>query len=659
MENPVFRGITALAFVGLCLFVFPSRAAADDWRPVSADDLALKDNPKQPGADAMVLYRQVDVDAKNASVINYLQVKIFTAAGVKAQSDIELEYDKANESIQAVHARTIQPDGTISEFNGQTFDKEIVKGRGIKVLAKTFTIPNVHPGTVIEYRYRQQYDDNYYWNLQWVVQHDLYTRDARFSIKPDESAYSPELLYRLYNLPAAIKPKKEGNGIYTLDVQDVQGIEQEEMMPPVGVLESKIEFFYRSPDEPDRETTAQYWNRIGKKWNAQVEKFVNKKKEMSDEVSKIVAASDTPEQKLTKIYDRTLQIRNLDFEDSKSEKEAKQEKIKPNENVDDVLKHGYGTGIDVNWLLIGLARAAGFDSQDVRAASRSQDIFQPDRQASNDLNEEFVWVHAGAKDYYLDPAAHFYAFAELPWYESGASGVRVTKDGAQMISTADPNSGDNTIVRQADVQVENSLAMSGTIKVDLIGQDAATLRMDERKEDESGRKKALADEIKSWLPVGATFEVTSIANWADVEKPLHVEGTFAIPPVSAAASQRLLLPLEIFPATEAASFQTEKRVNAISFPFPYEKADDIVIQAPLGYAVQSLPPAQTINLGAVSYTIAASKQSGGFEVKRHLVVNGILFGKENYPTLRAFFSRVKTDDDAQTLLQNSLAGRNN
>src|SRR5580693_598340 len=100
MKNPVFRGIAILAFASLCFLVVPSRAAADDWRPVSTDDLALKDNPKQPGADAMVIYRQVDVDAKNASVINYLQIKVFTVAGVKSQSDIELPYDKANESIQ-------------------------------------------------------------------------------------------------------------------------------------------------------------------------------------------------------------------------------------------------------------------------------------------------------------------------------------------------------------------------------------------------------------------------------------------------------------------------------------------------------------------------------------------------------------------------------
>jgi hypothetical protein len=288
------------ALILLLSLAAPCHLKADDWRPVSPEDLALKDNPKQPGADAMVLYRQVDVDAKNASVNNYFQIKIFTTAGVRAQSDVELPYDKAQESIQGVRARTIQADGTITDFSGQSFDKEIVKGHGIKYLA-----------------------------------------------------------------------------------------------------------------------------------------------------------------------------------------------------------------------------------------------------------------------------------------------------------------------------------------------------------------------IKTWLPLGATFEATSIVNWDDVEKPLHVEGAFTIPSSTAASYQRLLLPLEIFQATEFSSFQSQKRTNAIYFSYPYEKTDDIVIHAPLGYTVQSLPPVQNLNRGAVVYEISAVNQSSGIEVKRHLLVNGVLYGKESYPTLRAFFSTVKTDDGAQALLQTSATARNN
>jgi hypothetical protein len=651
--------LVSSALALLLLLLRPTPLLADDWRPVAPEDLALKDNPKQPGADAMVLYRQVDVDAKNASVINYLQIKIFTAAGVKEQSDVELPYDRSEESIQNLRARTIQPDGTVTEFTGQAFDKEIVKGEGIKYLAKTFTLPDVHPGSIIEYRYREQYDDSYYWSIEWAVQHHLYTREALFSIKPDPSSYAPALLYRLYNLPSTIKPQNHGNGVYTLDVRDVQGIEQEQLMPPESVLESKVKFYYHSLDEPDQETTLQYWNRVAKKWNASVDKFVDKKKQMDEAISQIVAPNDSPEQKLRKIYDRTLQIRNLDYEDDKTEKEDKQENIKPNDNVDDVLKHGYGHGIEINWLLIALSRAAGLEAADLRVASRNVYLFVPEQEASEELNDELVWVHAGDKDYYLDPAAHFYGFAQLPWDETGVGGVRISKDGAQIINTPAPSGSDNTIVRHAEVQVDSSLGMSGTLKADFTGQEAATLRSENRKEDENGRKKALGEDIKGWFPVGGTFQVTSISNWDDVEKPLHVEGNFTVPASSSSSFQRLLLPIEVFPTGEYSAFQPQTRVNSVYFAYPYERTDDLVISAPLGYTVQSLPPNQDVNRGAVIYSIGATKTSSGIEVKRHLLINGILYDKGDYPALRAFFSTVKTDDDAQALLQNGPTAQKN
>src|SRR5262249_39168780 len=159
----------------------------------------LKDNPKQPGTDAMILYREVSEDAKNASVNNYERIKIFTDAGVKAQSDVEIPYDRAQQTVQGVRGRTIRPDGSIVECDGKTYDKEIVKGSGgLKFLAKTFTMPSVQPGSIIEYRYRDQFSDRAYWSINWIVQQDLYTRLARFSIRPDDSSYALPLFSRNY-----------------------------------------------------------------------------------------------------------------------------------------------------------------------------------------------------------------------------------------------------------------------------------------------------------------------------------------------------------------------------------------------------------------------------------------------------------------------------
>ena len=644
----------AVAILIVVFAAFPRVSRADDWLPIPPEDLALKDNPKQPGADAMVLYREVNEDAKQASVNNYIRIKIFSQVGVKSQADIELPYNKVTETIQAVRGRTIRPDGSIAEFDGRTYDKEIVKAGGIKYLAKTFTMPGVQPGCIIEYRYRDQYDDKFAWSLGWTVQYDLYTRLARFSIKPDDSSYSPPLFSRSYALPPGLATIQKQSNLFTLEIHDLPGIEEEQLMPPVAALEAQVEFYYRSPGDPSNETPDQYWKRIGKQWNGDVDHFVDKKKELAAEVSQDVSAADSPEIKLRKLYARVLKIKNLDMEDEKSEKETKHEEIKDNNSAEDVLKHGYGHSLDISFLMIGLARAAGFEAAEVRVAPLTGMIFIPSREAASDLSAELVWIRADNKEYYLDPAARFYPFGVLPWYEAAASGMRVSKDGSEKIMTPPAATADATIVRHADITVDNDMEISGKIQVDFTGQEAATRRFYNRNEDDAGRKKILGDEIKGWLTADSTFEVTSITNWDNTDDPLHVEGALKVPSLATGSVQRMLMPLDLFQTTEVGYFQSQKRTNEVDFPYPYEKVDDLVIHIPLGYKVQAVPNPQKISPGPVSYEISAAQQSDGVEVKRQLMVSGIRYAKESYPGLRNFFSVVKSNDDAQVMLQ---AGR--
>lgn len=658
--SPTHRGV--LGAVLLCLLLFfaaRSWPATEDWLPVSPEDLALKDNPKQPGADAMVLYREVNVDAKNATVNNYLRIKIFTPQGVKDQADVELPYNKDQESIQGIRARTIQPDGKITDFEGKAFDKEIVKGSGIKVLAKTFTMPDVQPGSIIEYMYREQYDDRFYWTLGWTVQYSLYTRLARFSIKPDDSTYALPLFSRSYAVPDNLATVQKQSNLYTLEIHDLPGVEEEQLMPPPSALEARVEFYYRDLGQPSSETPEQYWKRIGKQWNGDVDKFTDKKKQLEEEVSQDVAPGDSPETKLRKLYARVLKIRNLDFEDAKTQQEDKQEQIKPNNNVEDVLKHGYGHELDINFLMIGLARAAGFEAAEVRVAPRTGPYFLPEREAATDLSTDLVWVRADSKEHYLDPAARYYAFDTLPWFEEAANGVRVSKDGSQVVMTPVPVSTGATIVRHADLMIGNDMNVSGRVQIDFTGEEAASLRRDNRDEDTNGRKKVLEDEIKAWLPVESTFEVADITNWDDVEQPIHVEGTVHVPSFASSAVQRMLIPLEMFQPTEVGYFQSQKRVNEVDFPFAYERIDDLVIHPPAGYKVQAVPQAQNLNPGPISYEISATQQQDSIEVKRHLIVKGIRYPKESYPGLRAFFSIVRTDDDAQVMFENAQTAKAN
>src|SRR5271156_967005 len=136
-------------------------SAGDDWLPVPPADLALRDNPASPGAHAMILYRESAVNEKftntdGASVSEYVRIKIFTQEGTD-QANVEIPFFKDSSDIESVRARTIRPDGTMVNFEGKPFEKIIEKRSGEKILAKTFTLPDVLPSCIIEYKYRRRY----------------------------------------------------------------------------------------------------------------------------------------------------------------------------------------------------------------------------------------------------------------------------------------------------------------------------------------------------------------------------------------------------------------------------------------------------------------------------------------------------------------------
>ena len=655
-----FVCVSAFAFLLLCVAAIAPRtsSAGDDWLPITPADLALKDNPASPGAHAMILYRSSDMDSKESSVHEYIRIKIFTQEGAN-EADVELPFNKKQVNILDIRGRTIHPDGSIVNFEGKAFEKTIVKASGVKYLAKTFTLPDVHPGSIIEYKYREQGDPHYYVNESWTITSHLYTRDAHFIIRPDSSTYAAPLMYRPYGLPAGTAPARQPNGTYTMDIHDIAGLQQEEYMPPDRVLQVHVDFYYVNPSDPQKETQAAFWNRKGKTWSDEVDRFVNKKSALEADLSHTVSADDSPDVKVRKIYARVQKIRNLSMEDAKSEKEQKQEQLKPNNNVEDVLKHNYANVRELNYTFVGLARTAGFSAAEVFVAPRHVNFFFPEMQDTSQLADDVVWVHAGTQDYYLDPAASTYPFGILPWYESNTRGIRCSKAGGELVTVPPSPPTQATTVRTAELEIDSDGEATGKLHVEFTGQLAAYRRELHREADEAGLRKSLGEEIQKWLPAGSSFEVATLTNWDNKELPLLVEGIAKIPNFGTAAGRRMLVPASPFKVQQAAAFQPEKRLYPVYFNCPSEEIDDVKLHVPAEFKIESVPPAKQVKPGVVSYEISAAQQGSVVEVKRLLVLDGLVFPVSNYPTLRNFFNAVKTNDDAQIVLQNAESAKNN
>jgi hypothetical protein len=637
------------------LGIRPSRAG-DDWLPIAPEDLALKDNPASPGADAMILYRQSEILTGESAVDDYVRIKIFTQDGLK-YGDVQINYQKGFAELQNLRARTIRPNGEIINWDGKAFDSTVMKYRDYEMAAKKLTLPGLEPGCIIEYRFREHFEGRYL-DLSWTVQEKLYTRLGRFAIRPPSRSPFP-LFYRHFNLPASAVPQRQSDGSYTLEIHDMPGIAEESFMPPETALRARVEFFYRNATDPANETTEQFWTRMGKLWSGYLDQFLNNPKLLASEVAHATNPEDAPEVKLRKLCTRAQTVRNLNSERARSKKEQETENLKTNNNVEDLIKRGYGTSRDINFFFVGLARAAGFQAAIVYVAPRNRNYFAPELQDAKQLAADIVWVHAGEKEYYLDPSARFYPFGILPWYETQAAGVRVIKNGVEFVTTPLPPSSDAILARSANLEIDDEGTVSGTVQVEIKGQRGALWRDDERNEDEAGRRKKLENAIKGWLVTGTTFELTKVSNWDNVDEPLGVEGTVKATGLASVAGKRLLMPATIFQSAYTKGFISAKRVNMIYFHFPFEEIDDVKMRAPSGYKIDTAPDTRQVGGGPVFYQISGTTQADQVEVKRQLVVKGVSFPVESYSGLRTFFNAAKSDDDTQVVFQTSETAKNN
>jgi len=388
----------------VCLLCLPTRKiiGGDDWLPIDPADLKMTSEPKAPNAPAIYLYRQVDRDDQVYHEVQYARIKILTEEGRK-QADVEIPFIKGSEQVNNIKARTIRPDGSVVNFDGKVYEKTIVKAKGVKYLAKTFTLPDVQVGSIIEYRFSSSWTEYMVYDSHWIVSADLFTKHAKFSLKPNGRF---AMRWSWQQLPKdAPPPVKEGNMI-RLEVNDIPAFEEEDFMPPANELKARVNFTYlygNDEKEPDK-----FWKKEGKRHYEGVESFVEKRKAMEQAVAQIVSPSDAPELKLQKIYARVQQLRNTTYEEEKTEKEMKREKQQANNNVEDVWKNQYGDGYDITWLFLGLVRAAGFDAYPVFVSRRNVYFFNPALMNPRELDDTVVLVKSGGKDLYFDPGSEFH-----------------------------------------------------------------------------------------------------------------------------------------------------------------------------------------------------------------------------------------------------------
>ena len=661
----LLRRVVFAASCALCMALAaghhwsPAVHASEGFPPISPEELKMTSEPLAPGAPAVILFRQVDRDdnGRTSHEDNYIRIKILTEEG-RERANVELQFDKEHEDVVAVKGRTVKPDGSAVDFDGRVFEKSLVKGRGLHYLAKTFTLPDAEVGSIIEYRWTYDFSEKYIFDSNWILSQDLFTKSARFSLKPYKNNYTPwSLRWTWQGISAGNQPKEGADHVIRMEVSNLAAFQTEDFMPPADELKARVDFIY-APVSLERDPD-KFWKDFGKKRNGELESFVGKRKAMQEAVAQIVSPNDPPEVKLRKIYDRVQQIRNKSYELRKTEQEEKRDKEKPAENVEEVWKRGYGNGAQLTWLFLGLVRAADFEAYGCLVSDRSHYFFAPKTMQTAKLDANVVLVKLNGKDLYFDPGAEYTPFGLLTWSETGVAGLKLDKDGGTWIETTLPAASESRMKRKANLKLSDTGDLEGKLTVTYTGLEAMYQRLDVRHEDDVARKKFLEDRLKAQVPVGVEVELVNQPDWSGSETPLVAEFDIKIPGWASGAGKRALLAAGVFTGAEKHIFEHNQRSHPIYFEYPYEKEDDVTIELPPGWQVSSVPPAQAKDGHVVAYNIKVENNKNTLHLTRKLTVDFLMLEPKYYGALRNFFEAVRTGDEEQIVLQPGAATASN
>ena len=651
------RYLLALLAGALCASV-PARA--EQWTPPTAEELALTSVPEAPGANAICLLREQTTEDKQHMFSVHERIKVLTAAGAE-HGDIELRYlqgGSSSFSLDELAGRTIHPDGTVIPFTGKPYEKLISKTSGSRYMAKIFSLPDVTPGSILEYRYKVRYGDNVYMSPDWYVQDDLFTRRVHYLWRPtdkmlvtgDDRQQPISSISWTPILPAgaAVQQAKDASGqlSFELNTTNIPAVFNEEYAPPLQSFSYRVLFYFT----PYR-TREEFWSKEGKYWAKKEDKFIGPGPAVKTAVAELAGPSDSPEQKLRKLYDAVQKLENTDNTRAHSTSEDKAQGLNAVRNTDDVWLRRRGSGDQLADLFVAMARAAGFKAYAMSVTRRDRSFFFENYLSTSQLDDTLAIVNINGKDETFDPGTHLCPYHELAWQHQSVQGLRQIDGGSIIASTTNSPYTVSHVTRVADLTLDEHGVATGTITLTYAGSPALRWRQRYASEDEAAVRHELATELEQELPGSLKIALVSMTAIDSPDRPLMAKFT-AVGPIGSAAGRRLVLPAALFESGERPMFPHEKRQLAVAFDYSYYYQDAVRFRLPNTLAVESAPAAANLNFDKLAlFNMAAETTANAVTIRRNEALAQTIFLPTEYTALRKFRQTIEGADQESVVLK--------
>ncbi len=643
-----------LVFVFAQISFAVSGGGDEEWRPVSPDELAMKKGKVEVDADAEAIFWEIRINDSSDSKLtleHYVRVKILTERGREKYSKFDIPYSKRMK-IKNVAARIIKPDGSIIEIlDKDIFEREIVKLNKVKIKAKSFAVPNIEPGVIIEYKYQEIIKNAGAVGMKLAFQKDIPVQKISYFYKPNNKKSKPR--FQSYNFTDTkfIEDKK---GFYLAERTNVPGFREEAYMPPedqvrpwmllqgldvtlTGASYNSFSFVIKNPSNP-----ASFWAAYSAERKGLTKLVFDADKDITNTAKQITASAKNDEEKLNLLYEFTQsQIQNTTFDTTLTEDER--DNLPKIKSLSDVLKKKQAASAYLDMIFGAMANSLGFETKIAFLADRSEIFFEPKMTNEDFINPGAIAVKLNGQWKFYNPGLKFLPSGKLVWYEEDVWCLLIGDGDYGWVKTPFSGIDDTNSKRTADVKLLEDGTLEGTVKIEYTGHRALTKRLDMYNESENKREEDLIGEIKSRISTAEISNV-SITNLDNHKLPLIEKYKFRIPSYAQKTGKRMFFQPGLFEYGSNPVFATADRKYDIYFNYPWSETDEINIKLPEGFALDNAEAPGEIgdsgNTGKLSIRISVDKANNNLIYKRrfHFANNGsMVFPKASYEPLKNLF----------------------
>jgi hypothetical protein len=593
---------------------------------------------------AVMLYRNYRVDFEYREnkggfmqkVEVHQRIKILNKEGLEWATNKVRLYNKTNassERFQGLKGYTYNMvDGDIAKDKLKSdgvFDEEANKYWRYK----TFTMPNVQVGSVIEFTYEI---------LSPFIQIDEIDIQSSIPIKVfDLKIATPEYFVynKLLNPRAAYIPKLDVSAknvsspfAYSVDIisaelTDVPALKDEPFVSNIDNYRSKLimELSMTKMPRSNLEYYSTSWDKVTERIYKSPDfgDQLDKSSYYEDDLNAILSGVTDPIEKSFLIFNYVKSKINWnDFYGYTSENGARK-----------AYKDGVGNVADINLMLISMLRYAGLRANPVLVSTKNNGIpLFPTRQGFNYVicmieNEDFNVL--------LDATDEFSTFNILPTRVLNWQGRIIRENGSSAWINLYPSTL-STDVTSLNVKINPDLTIEGKVRQ----QKTDYVAMNFRNRYSNLSKDELVKSIESNKGELEVIDI-EVENEKDCNQPYKMTYDYNLANGIEDIGGNLYFSPMLFFASEENPFKQETRNFPIDLTYPFTDKYMINIMLPEGYAVESLPQNEKIQFNDAGDFTYLVQQNGSFlQLTVSLNMKTSLILAQDYEVFKGFYSRV-------------------